>query len=254
MHILISNDDGIFAEGIETLARALLPLGTITVVAPNRERSAASHSLTLEHPLRARKTAFPVPVHSAFSITGTPSDCVKLAISQLLPTPPDLVVTGINCGANLSVDVFYSGTVAAAFEGIFNHIPAIAFSLATRDPNAGFAHSADLVKTFVEWALQNPAPTGVLYNVNIPAIEPDARKGWRLTKLGSVRYRDSYALRQDPHNRPYYWLTGKPEILDHSPDADIVAVRDGYVSVTPIRAELTDFGALQSLQNSFTLK
>lgn len=251
MRILISNDDGVFAEGIETLAKALQPLGHLTVVAPNRERSASSHSLTLEHPLRARKVAFPGDVAEAFAVSGTPSDCVKLAIGRLLPQPPDLVVTGMNCGANMSVDVFYSGTVAAAFEGIFNGIPAIAFSLATRDPNADFSQAIPWIRAFADWAIVHPPPKGAMYNVNIPDRESHLIKGWRLTRLGDVHYRDTYDLRHDPSGKPYYWLAGEPEIRDFNADTDIIAVREGFVSVTPIRAELTDFQLLERLQETF---
>lgn len=251
MHILLSNDDGIFAVGIEALAEAFLPFGKVYVVAPNGERSASSHSLTLEHPLRAKPVAFPVKVEAAFAVSGTPSDCVKLAVSQLLPEIPNLVVTGINAGANTSVDVFYSGTVAAAFEGIFNHIPAIAFSLGIHDPNADFHFAIPWIRKFADWALKNPPPTGVLYNVNIPAIDSALIKGWKLTKLGSVHYKDSYELRHDPNHKPYYWLSGEPEILDTSSENDIIALREGYISVTPIRAELTDFAGLEKIRKSF---
>jgi 5'-nucleotidase len=248
MRILVSNDDGIHAPGIIALANALLPLGEIFVVAPNQERSAASHSLTLAHPLRAPLVRFPVPVVSAWAVNGTPSDCVKIGISQLLPAPPDLVVAGINRGANLCVDVFYSGTVAAAFEGAFADIPAIAFSLDSFEAEAEYAGAAAWARMVTEGILRDPPRRGLIFNVNVPARPAAEIKGIRLTRLGHIRYRESYEVRADPVGRPYYWLRGDPEVFDDSPECDNVTVKDGFVSVTPIRAELTDFAALEALR------
>ncbi|NLI78170.1 MAG: 5'/3'-nucleotidase SurE [Candidatus Riflebacteria bacterium] len=245
MKFLVSNDDGIQARGIAALARALLPYGEVTVVAPNRERSACSHSLTLEHPLRTAPVDFPVPVHRALSVNGTPADCVKLGLAKLMETPPDLVVAGINKGANTTVDVFYSGTVAAAFEGVFNDVPAIAFSLASFDHDADYSLAQTWVARTLDRILQDGPAKGFVYNVNIPYLPDSGIRGIRLTRLGNVRYRDSYELRHDPVGRPYYWLTGEPEILDQDPACDIVALREGFVSMTPIRAELTDASVLE---------
>ncbi|HOY68644.1 MAG TPA: 5'/3'-nucleotidase SurE [Candidatus Ozemobacteraceae bacterium] len=241
MRILISNDDGIMARGLVALAEALLPLGHIIVVAPNRERSACSHSLTLEQPLRATQVHFPVPVHEAWAVSGTPSDCVKLAIGQLLREPPDIVVSGINKGANMSVDVFYSGTAAAAIEGAFAGFPAFAFSLASYDPAADFSAAARWAKACLTHVMDRGPEKNIMYNINIPALPDPEIKGVRVTRMGHVRYRESYECRRDPIGRPYYWLNGDPEILDQSPECDVVAVREGFVSLTPIRAELTDF-------------
>jgi len=250
MRILISNDDGIFAKGIITLAEALLSLGKVWVAAPNRERSGASHSLTIECPLRAVPVSFPIAVESAYAVSGTPSDCVKLAICKLLPDLPDVVVTGINRGANMCVDVFYSGTIAAAFEGAFRGIPAIAFSLADYGIDADFSGTAHWVKTCVEEVMKRGPMKGVIYNINFPALPPEKVKGIRITRLGNVQYRDSYEKRVDPGGKPYYWLTGELEILDKGSDCDILAVRDGYISLTPIRAELTDFQAFKHMNDN----
>jgi len=250
MHILISNDDGIMAKGIVALAEALLPLGHVSVAAPNRERSACSHSLTLEHPLRATPVHFPVPVHNAWAISGTPSDCVKLAVGQLLKESPDVVVSGINKGANMSVDVFYSGTAAAAMEGAFAGFPAFAFSLASYDPNSDFTGAARWARECLKQIMASGPEKGIMYNINVPALPERDIKGLRITRMGHVRYRESFECRRDPNGKPYYWLSGDPEILDQSPECDIVAVREGYVSLTPIRAEMTDFALFERMAGS----
>jgi len=251
IHFLVSNDDGIYAPGLEALVKALLALGRVTIAAPNRERSAASHSLTLEHPIRAHKVAYPLPVQEAFAISGTPSDCVKLALSNLLPAPPTYVISGMNSGANMCVDVFYSGTVAAACEGLFLGIPAVAFSLAGRDPSADFGAAIPWIDASMREVLRHPPPPGTMYNINIPALEPTLIKGWRVTRLGKVRYNDSYELRHDPGGKPYYWLKGSLEVLDPDPATDIIAVREGFISVTPLRPELTDFPGVTRLSTAF---
>ncbi|HNV70785.1 MAG TPA: 5'/3'-nucleotidase SurE [Candidatus Ozemobacteraceae bacterium] len=249
MRILVSNDDGIQARGIIALAEALVPLGEVIVVAPNAERSAASHALTLEHPLRAKPAVFPVAgVTKAYAVNGTPADCVKLALSSLLDEPPDLVATGINRGANLAVDVFYSGTVAGAFEGLFRKLPSIAFSLASYEETADLSGARHFIRPIVEKLMQMKSRSSVLYNVNFPALPPDQIRGIRGTRLGQVSYSENYDRRSDPAGRPYFWLKGELSIVDPSPDTDVVAVRDGYVSISPFRAELTDFEALESLQ------
>ncbi len=247
MRILVSNDDGISAPGIVALASAAGEFGSVIVAAPNRERSAASHSLTIGTPLRMNKVRFPVPVSEAYSVSGTPSDCVKLAMSQGMDSPPDLILSGINRGANVSVDIFYSGTVAAAFEGVFDDIPAVAFSLDTWDSGADFAHAQRWVKkTLARLIDSNLLDKRILFNVNIPDLSPRKVKGFRFTRMGRVRYRDSYERRHDPGGHPYFWLKGAVEILDEDPDCDINALKDGYVSVTPIRPELTAFEVLDA--------
>lgn len=252
MRILVSNDDGIQARGIIALVQALLPFGEITVVAPNTERSAASHSLTLEHPLRAKPVAFPVPgVHRAYAVNGTPSDCVKLALSSLVDEQPDLVATGINRGANLAVDCFYSGTVAGAYEGLFRGLPSIAFSLASYEELADLSAAQTWIRPVVEKILRSPDLNRTLFNVNFPALPADQIKGIRATRLGRVSYSDTYDRRSDPAGRPYFWLKGELEVLDPDPETDIVTVRHGYISVSPFRAELTDFDALKNTRKLF---
>ncbi|MBI3039757.1 5'/3'-nucleotidase SurE [bacterium] len=248
MRILVSNDDGIFSKGILALAEVMSAFGEVFVVAPDQERSASSHSLTLKNPLRAKMVDFPYPVQMAYAVDGTPSDCVKLALSTLFPERPDLVVTGINRGSNLGVDVFYSGTVASAMEAIFEGIPSFAFSLASPSFRADLNPSKIWIKKCIEWALARPALFGVLLNINFPFLPLNEIKGLRLTRLGSVRYQGSYEQRFDPSGHPYFWLKGIVEVLDHSQENDIVAVNDGYVSMTPLRAEMTDFHAIETLK------
>ncbi|MFZ2957855.1 MAG: 5'/3'-nucleotidase SurE [Candidatus Ozemobacteraceae bacterium] len=251
MRILISNDDGIMAHGIISLAGALSPLGEITIVAPDREQSACSSSLSISKPLRATPVDFPVKVQAAWAVDGTPVDCVKLALTRLMPQPPDVVVTGINRGANVAVDIFYSGTVAAAFEGVHKGIPALAVSLDSFDLKADYSATHDYIRMFVEKICSSPTPNAILYNVNFPALPSDQIKGIRVTRTGHIRYADGYERREDPGGKPYYWLHGVMEIVDKNPDTDVVAVRDGWVSLTPLRAELTDFSVQEYIRKQF---
>lgn len=250
MEILLCNDDGIQAPGLVAMADALRDLGQVTVIAPDRERSAASHSLTLFQPLRAREVAFPVPVKKAWAIDGTPSDCAKLGMGVLLPALPDIVVSGINHGPNMCVDVFYSGTVGAAFEGAFSGIPSFAVSLNDFQHGASFVSAARWGCAAINAILADFPEQKIVYNINVPGNSCEKIRGFKVTRLGKVRYSEQYLQRQDPWGRPYYWMSGEPVILDHAPDCDIVAVHAGYVSVTPLAAELTDFNHQQALAAS----
>lgn len=252
MRILVCNDDGINAPGITALAAELCGLGRVVVVAPDSERSAASNSLTLAHPLRVREISFPAPVEKAYAVSGTPADCAKIGLSTLLPEKPDIVVSGINCGPNMCVDIFYSGTVAAAFEGAFRGILSAAVSLDSYSPRADFSVAARwavrCIKTLVE-AKVEPAR---VYNINVPCL-PDAEiRGCKLTRTGTIDYREEYDHRHDPYGRSYYWLKGNPEIIDRSPECDIVTVKAGYVSITPLRPDLTDMTIYAALDGKMT--
>ena len=249
MRIMVCNDDGISAHGIIALARALCQIGEVYVVAPDRERSAASHSLTITSPLRAKEVSFPVLVAKAYAVDGTPVDCAKLGLFHLLPAMPDIVVSGINRGGNMCVDVFYSGTVAGAFEGAFQGVPSFAVSLADTRHDADFAPAAKVAVKCVRSVLQEGPQPGVVYNINVPPIPYDEILGIRVTRLGKLGYGELYDQRSDPGGRAYYWLKGTPEVLDHSSDSDIVTVNEGYVSITPLMAELTDFNQLEHTQN-----
>lgn len=236
--ILVTNDDGVGAEGLLRLQEALGEIGgaEVTVVAPDREQSATSHSLTLHRPLRLKEVG-----PNRFSVDGTPTDCVSLAVFWLMvSSPPDLIVSGINSGLNLGDDVTYSGTVSATFEGALLGIPSVAFS---QDISGefSFARSAGFARRFVASLLNHPVPKGLLLNVNLPAGEPGPV---RLTRLGSRVYRQSVIEKTDPRGRRYFWIAGTPE-WRHEEGTDHAAVAAGEISVTPLHLDLTDYERLK---------
>ncbi|MBW4698623.1 MAG: 5'/3'-nucleotidase SurE [Aphanocapsa lilacina HA4352-LM1] len=240
MRILVSNDDGILAQGIRTLANTLHRAGhTVTVVCPDRERSATGHALTMHKPLRAEavENLFE-PGLAAWAINGTPSDSVKLGLDALLGERPDLVVSGINCGANLGSDVLYSGTVSAAMEGTIEGLPSIAVSLASRS-RCDFQPAADFLVRFVRALEVQPLPEAFLLNVNVPALPESEILGARVCRLGMRRYRDQFVKRVDPRGVNYYWLAGEVIESEEAPDSDVVAVGEGCIAITPLKYDLT---------------
>ncbi|HTU68525.1 MAG TPA: 5'/3'-nucleotidase SurE [Steroidobacteraceae bacterium] len=246
MRILISNDDGYRARGIVALRDALAGLGELTVVAPDRNRSGASNSLTLEVPLRVAQAETGV-----FYVQGTPTDCVHLAISGLFPFEPDMVVSGINDGSNLGDDVLYSGTVAAATEGRFLGKPAVAISLNTDglrgDATRHFETGAHFARVIVERLQANPYGRAVL-NVNVPNIPVDQVKGIKVTRLGNRHRAEAVIRAEDPRGRPVYWIGPAGAGQDAGPGTDFHAVSEGYVSVTPLTVDLTNHAALAELR------
>lgn len=237
--ILITNDDGIYAPGLAKLKEALKGLGSLKVVAPDSERSAMGHAITMLHPLRAVEVSQAGELFG-LAVNGTPADCVKLAVHSLLPRLPRLVVSGINLGPNTGTNVLYSGTVSAATEGTILGIPSMAVSLGSFDKQSDFTAAGIYARQFAERILERGLPDGVLLNLNIPAVSRETIKGVRLTRLARYRYRDRYDRRQDPRGRDYFWLTGEDaEVLNPSSDADAVAVEQGYVSLTPLSYDLT---------------
>ncbi len=242
MRILVTNDDGYLATGIRTLADAARSLGDVHVVAPDREQSATSHSLTLHHPLRARKAGDGVQV-----IDGTPTDCVMLGVGELLEHKPDFVLSGVNHGANLGDDVLYSGTVAAAMEATILGIPAIAFSFAGRDPEQIPAWQETLQGLLSQLLTRDPYPAETLLNVNLPAIPPSEVKGVRVTTLGRRAYVGSLTRANDPNGREYFWIGGGESKWWGSDDSDFRAVHDGYISVTPLHLDLTNYKLLEEI-------
>lgn len=235
--ILVTNDDGVFSEGIKLLAEALEPLAEVTVVAPDREQSAMGHALTLQRPLRMRQIG-----ERIYSVDGTPTDCVNLALLWLMKDdPPDLVVSGINFGLNLGDDVTYSGTVSATFEGTLLGVPSVAFSQEVAQ-GFSFAAGAAFAARLVSILLHNELPRDLLLNVNFPAGE---FKGVRLTKLGKRRYQQAVVEKLDPNGREYYWISGKP-VWTRSEGSDQDAVEDGQISITPLHLDLTDYRGLES--------
>jgi 5'-nucleotidase len=241
MRILISNDDGVQAPGITRLAQALAGIAEITVVAPDRDRSGASNSLTLDVPLRAsvREGGF-------ISVEGTPTDCVHLAITGLLDREPDMVVAGINAGANLGDDVLYSGTVAAATEGRFLGLPAIAISLVS----SGAVHydtAARVALHLVERLRKDPLPADTILNVNVPDRTWEELAGFQATRLGH-RHKSAPAVRgTDPRGRPIYWVGPPGEGQDAGPGTDFHAVATGHVSITPLQVDMTRYAALEKV-------
>ena len=246
MKILISNDDGYRSEGIRALTDALVPLAEVTVVAPDRNRSGASNSLTLDVPLRV----FPFDTNRYFVANGTPTDCVHLAISGFFEHDHDMVVSGINDGANLGDDVLYSGTVAAAIEGRFLGLPAIAVSLVIQ-PQSGqhFATAARVAADMVMRIQRSPLHQATILNVNVPDLPYEQLKGYRATRLG-FRHRSEPIVRsQDPRGRPVYWVGAAGLGQDAGEGTDFHAVAQGYVSVTPLQIDLTRHGMLEDIGN-----
>ena len=247
--ILLSNDDGIDAAGIVALAEAVEPIGTLYVVAPEREQSAVGHAITVRDPVRAHPWQFRLPSGGtvpAWAVSGTPADCVKLAINQLLPRKPDLVISGINQGPNTAVNVIYSGTVSAATEGTILGIDALAFSLCSWD-SKDFEASQQIARFLVKEVLKRGLPPGILLNVNIPPGPPEAIQGIRVTRQARARWEEEFTERRDPFNRPYYWLGGRFVNLDTGEDSDLAAIEAGYVSVTPLHYDLTAYEFLPQL-------
>lgn len=246
MRLLISNDDGIFAPGVRTLANTLAAAGyQVTVVCPDRERSATGHGLTLHQPIRANLVdGIFHPKVTAWSCSGTPSDCVKLALWSLLEAKPDFVFSGINQGSNLGTDVLYSGTVSAAMEGIIEGIPSVAFSL-TSFASKEFQPAANYALTLLQQLAEQPLPHLPLLNVNIPAVPESAIRGAIVTRQGIRRYIEVFEKRQDPRGKTYYWLAGEaieevedPD-SDHELPTDVAAIRENYITITPLQYNLT---------------
>lgn len=247
MKILLTNDDGIGAPGLDAAWRALKEIGEVFVCVPDRPRSACSHSITMHKPLRANKIETGDGV--AFTSNGTPADCVPLALLQLMDSPPDLVVSGINLGPNLGDDVHYSGTVAGAMEGILNGFPALAISL-TDWANADFRAAANFLRDFAPHIPQLDLGRDTFLNVNVPNLAPECIAGIRVTSQGSRRYKGDISRHEAPHVGTYFWRGG--EIIDRSEhdDTDILATKNGFISVTPLHVELTNYTSMARLKNA----
>ena len=243
MRILLSNDDGYFAPGIDHLARALADLGEITVVAPERDRSGASNSLTLDRPLSLRRTA-----NGFYHVNGTPTDCVHLAVTGMLDTLPDMVVSGINHGANMGDDTIYSGTVAAATEGYLLGVPAIAVSLVGKS-GTHFATAAHVAHQLVQRYLANPVKEPMLLNVNVPDIPLAELKGIKVTRLGRRHKAEPVVKATTPRGETVYWVGAAGEAADAGEGTDFHAVASNYASVTPLQIDLTHSAQLAMIQD-----
>jgi len=246
MKILLCNDDGIHAPGISTLHQAIGGLGELDVVAPDTERSAAGHAITLTDPIKTisvEKNKLPFGT----AVGGTPADCIKLALCLLMKDDrPDLVVSGINLGSNTGISVLYSGTVSAASEAVILGVPGIAISLCTyQKPH--WETAAKVAAEIVAKALGNPLPDGVLLNVNIPNVPLDELKGMKAARMGRSRFVEKFSVHRDPRGNNYYWLDGELDLLDDSADTDVRVVESGYVALTPIHIDLTARHAMEQV-------
>jgi 5'-nucleotidase len=246
LNILVSNDDGIDAPGIYALVRELKEIGRVTVVAPDKQQSAVGHAITMNYPLRVHE------FHKngsffGYSVEGTPADCVKLAVRALLKRKPDILVSGINHGANTAISIIYSGTVSAATEGTILGIPSIAVSLTTYG-RPDFRYAAQVAKKFASLVAKRGLPGGTLLNVNVPPVKAKEIKGIIVTRQGKSVWDDRFDVRRDPGNKEYFWLTGSLEEVDKELDVDQFAVANNYVSVTPIQYDLTDYRTLDEMK------
>lgn len=241
MNILVSNDDGFHAEGIKILAKTLAQIADVTIVAPDRNRSGASNSLTISTPLSVKQFD-----KAAYSVEGTPTDCVHLAITGLLDPEPDMVVAGINEGANLGDDVLYSGTVAAAMEGRFLGLPAIAVSLVGEDCTH-YQTAANIAKQLVERTLVDSLPANTILNVNVPDLPMDQIKGFEITRLGTRHKAEPTICEKDPRGRTIYWVGPAGLEQDSGPGTDFFAINHGKVSITPIHIDLTHYKAFDQV-------
>ena len=244
MRVLVTNDDGYLAAGLHVLAAAAGALGDVSVVAPDREQSATSHSLTLHHPLRAR----PVP-NGGWMVDGTPTDCVIVAVSELLQGRPDVVLSGINHGPNMGEDVFYSGTVSAAMEATVLGIPAIAFSYTGEAFDQLDGWEEPVRRLLLSMLDEESFPANTLLSVNLPAVPPAEVKGVRVTSLGRRRYSDSITRALDPSGREYFWIGGGVSKWSGANDSDFRAVQEGMVSVTPLQLDLTNYRLLKEIRD-----
>lgn len=248
MHILLTNDDGYLAPGLACLAQALSAEAKLTVVAPDRDRSGASNSLTLDRPIRAERMD-----NGFIRVEGTPTDCVHVAISGLLASEPDMVISGINAGPNLGDDVLYSGTVAAAMEGRFLGLPAMAVSLASQQPKY-YRTAAQVVLRLLSRLQRDPLPSDTILNVNVPDVPEVRLQGLSVTRLGQRHKAEPVIRSEDPRGRPIYWIGPPGSEGDAGPGTDFHAVRFGRVAISPLQVDLTKHSALSALSKWLTVE
>ncbi len=238
MRILLTNDDGIFAPGVRALARELRRLGHVTVVAPAEEQSGVGHSITLLMPRVIKKAEDEDGTEIGYLVEGSPADCVKLSILELMDRPPDLIVSGINSGANVGINVLYSGTVAAAIEGAFFKITSIAVSLEMSE-HSDYPRAAREAVRIIDQILERKPATGSLFNVNLPASSRGPARGVKVVPMSVGRHGETFERRTDPRGRTYYWITYAPPYHLEGPETDVSALAEGYVTVTPLHFDMT---------------
>lgn len=245
--IFVTNDDGISAKGIRSLIEVMQEFGEVVVIAPDSPQSGMGHAITINHPLRLNESDLFESV-KAFSCTGTPVDCVKLGIYEVMHRKPDLVVSGVNHGANTSTNVLYSGTMSAAVEGAMEGIPSIGFSLCSFDVNADFSIAQNVIRTVTKHVLNNGMKKGVCYNVNIPYVSEHEFNGVKFCKQASAFWEDRFDKRLDQFGRPYYWLTGDFYDQDNREFTDLFWIGKGYASIVPTQFDMTDYSVLEELE------
>jgi 5'-nucleotidase len=245
--ILITNDDGISAPGIRALIDVMKQLGDVVIVAPDSPQSAMGHAITINNTLFINKVNFDSEVKEEYSCSGTPVDCVKLAVNEILKQKPDLCVSGVNHGSNSSINVIYSGTMSAAVEAGIEGIPAIGFSLLDYDWNADFEPIKNSIKTIASQVLENGLPEGVILNVNFPKLKEKELKGMKVCRQAKAFWKEEFDKRKTPQGKDYYWLTGEFINQDKGEDTDEWALENGYISIVPVQFDLTAHHAIQKL-------
>ncbi len=247
--ILVCNDDGVTAPGIKALTEVASQFGKVVVVAPDKPQSGMGHAITINSTLRINAHHKPGDETEIYSTSGTPVDCIKLAVNEVLERRPDLIVSGINHGSNASVNVIYSGTMSAAVEGCLEGIPSIGFSLLDFSIDADFTTSKLVAERVISQVLQNGLNKGVCLNVNIPKVEPDMLSGIQVCRQANANWEEEFDKRTDPYGKNYYWLTGKFVNYDDGTDTDVYALENNFASVVPVQYDLTAHQALKDLKN-----
>jgi 5'-nucleotidase len=246
--ILVTNDDGISSKGIRALCEAIQPFGDVIVVAPDSPQSGMGHAITINDPLRLEASDLFDSVE-AHSCSGTPVDCVKLGISEILHRKPDLIVSGINHGANTATNVLYSGTMSAAIEGAMEGIPSIGFSLDSFEQNADFSIATSVIQIVIRETLENGIPLGACLNVNIPYVSEDEFKGIKVCRQANAYWEDRFDKRLDQFNRTYYWLTGDFKDQEEGTDTDVYWMSKGYATMVPTQFDMTAYSVIEKLEN-----
>jgi len=245
--ILISNDDGIDSQGIAALTKEMKKIGEVTVIAPRTEQSAVGHAITMKIPLRVTEY-YKNGNFFGYAVDGTPADCIKIGIRNILKTPPDIVLSGINHGSNAAINIIYSGTVSAAREAAIMDVPALAISVTSHDAKK-FEYAARVASQLTQMVVKNGLPNGTLLNVNVPDLPEEQIKGILLTQQGKSKWDDIYEERTDPYGKKYFWLTGKLFETDNDLEKDHFALKNNFVSVTPIHFDLTDYRTFEEMKS-----
>lgn len=250
--IFITNDDSLQAKGIASLVEAARPFGDIVVIAPDKPQSGMGHAITIHDPLRLYPSAIFFDGIQAYSCSGTPVDCVKLGIYEVLHRKPDLILSGINHGINASTNVLYSGTMSAAVEGAMEHIPSIGFSLDNYDADADFSTAISVAQTIIPKVLKDGLPKGVCLNVNIPNIPVNELKGLKVCRQAYAFWEDRFDKRVDQFGKTYYWMSGNFDAKEEAEDTDLYAIEKGYASIVPTQFDLTAYSAIDTLKAHFS--